>query len=249
MTGQLALMVIVGLAMALALPGAAGAQETINASVIRVIDGDTIEVQPASGAPTTVRLLGIDAPESVAPGTQVECGSEDAAAYLTELLLRLPDVVLTTDPSQDRIDRFGRLLAYVDAGTTDVALAMIRAGHADVLVFEGRPFARLPTYEDAQAEASTAERGAWGACGGDFHSPRSPGRHGDRVARPVGRTLRAPLLLPAEPAPVVRRLDEALPGSPRAHRSVLALAVGLPAHARHARELGDRRAGGRAGDR
>jgi micrococcal nuclease len=162
---------IVALAIALSLPVNAAAQETINATVIRVIDGDTIDVQPASGPSTTVRLLGIDAPESGAPGTPVECGSEDAAAYLTELLLRLPDVVLTTDPSQDRVDRFGRLLTYVDGGTTDVGLAMIRAGHADVFVFEGRPFARLPTYEDVQAEASTAERGVWGTCGGDFHMP------------------------------------------------------------------------------
>jgi endonuclease YncB( thermonuclease family) len=40
-------MVIVGLAMALALPAAAVAQETLDATVTRVIDGDTIEVQPS----------------------------------------------------------------------------------------------------------------------------------------------------------------------------------------------------------
>lgn len=81
---------VIGLAVALAISPNAGAQETINATVTRVVDGDTVEVQPASGPPTTVRLLGIDAPESVAPGTPVECGSEDAAAHLTELLLQNP---------------------------------------------------------------------------------------------------------------------------------------------------------------
>jgi micrococcal nuclease len=95
MSGRtLTMVVIVGLAMALVVPAAAVAQETINATVIRVVDGDTIEVQPASGAPTTVGLLGIDAPESVAPGTPIECGSEDAAAYLTDLVQNAA-VVLT----------------------------------------------------------------------------------------------------------------------------------------------------------
>jgi endonuclease YncB( thermonuclease family) len=199
MTGRLPLMVIVGLAMSLALPGAAAAQETINASVTRVIDGDTIEVHPASGAPTTVRLLGIDAPESVAPGTPVECGSEDAATYLNELLLERPDVVLTTDASQDRVDGFGRLLAYVDAGTTDVGLAMLRAGHADVFVFDGRPFARLPTYERATApldrravsredrrKSSKALRGGmpWPAWRSSTSTLRTrPGRSSTRVRR------------------------------------------------------------------
>jgi hypothetical protein len=51
---------------------------------------------------------------------------------------------------------------------------MIRAGHADVLVIEGRPFARLRTYEAATAEASGAGRGVWGACVGDFHRPGPP---------------------------------------------------------------------------
>jgi micrococcal nuclease len=91
MSGRtLTVVVIVGLAMALAVPAAAVAQETINATVTRVVDGDTVEVQPTSGPPTTVRLLGIDTPESVAPGTPVECGSEDAAAYLTDLVRKPP---------------------------------------------------------------------------------------------------------------------------------------------------------------
>ena len=163
---------IVWLAGVLAFPVSAPAQEVLNATVTRVVDGDTVKVRLATGASTTVRLLGIDAPESVAPATPVECGGEEASAFLTRLV-EGRDVLLTTDPSQDRTDRFGRLLAYVDAGATDVGLAVVRAGHGEVFVFQQRPFARLAVYQQAEAEASGASRGVWEQCDGNFHTPQT----------------------------------------------------------------------------
>ena len=124
----------------------------------RVIDGDTVEAQPTSGLPTTVRLLGIDTPESV-PTRGMRIQRRGRLPHRPPAERR---VVLTTDPSQDRVDRFGRLLAYVDAGTIDVGLAMIRAGHAKVFVFQRRPFERLSIYEDAQSRPA-APNVAFGA--------------------------------------------------------------------------------------
>jgi len=81
------------------------------------------------------RLIGIDTPESVAPGTPVECGAKAATRYLAELVDGA-QVSLTADPTQDRVDRYGRTLAYVDTAQTDVGLEMIRAGLATVYVFD-----------------------------------------------------------------------------------------------------------------
>jgi micrococcal nuclease len=79
-------------------------------------------------------------------------------------------VTLTTDPTQDRTDRYGRLLAYVkvDSGR-DLALEQIRAGWGMAYVYE-KPFERFASYDAAQAAAKGASRGIWGACGGSFHS-------------------------------------------------------------------------------
>ncbi len=80
-------------------------------------------------------------------------------------------VTLTTDPTQDRQDRFGRLLAYVDNGGQDAGEAQIRAGYSDVYIFNNRPFLRLNAYRAARHEAEAAERGVWRACNGVFHAP------------------------------------------------------------------------------
>jgi endonuclease YncB( thermonuclease family) len=161
-----------------AAPAGALAQERIGATVSRVTDGDTLVATLASGAEQTVRLIGIDAPESVNPESPVECGAREAGDRLADLVEGRA-VLLTTDPTQDRLDRFGRLLAYVNRGGVDAGLEMVRGGHAAVFVF-ARPFQRLPAYRDAAESARTARRAVWGACGGNFHAPA--GRPGDEGA-------------------------------------------------------------------
>ena len=49
---------------------------------------------------------------------------------------------------------------------------MIRAGWANVYVYNGVPFQRVRPFRRAQAQAHTAARGVWQRCGGDFHSRR-----------------------------------------------------------------------------
>jgi micrococcal nuclease len=81
-------------------------------------------------------------------------------------------VTLLTDPSQDRIDRYGRLLAYaIRRGGLDLNLAQLRRGWAEVYVYEHNPFGRLRAYRRAQRAARHADRGVWRRCGGDFHTP------------------------------------------------------------------------------
>ena len=80
-------------------------------TIIEVIDGDTVIVDLA-GHRETVRLLGIDTPETVHPNRPVECFGPEATARL-RLLLAPGSGVLVTRDVEPR-DRYGRLLAYLE---------------------------------------------------------------------------------------------------------------------------------------
>jgi micrococcal nuclease len=140
------------------------------ARVSRVVDGDTIRVTTGGGHDRSVRLLGIDTPETHRPGTPIECGGPEATANMEKLLPPGTRVRLEADPSQDRIDRYGRLLAYVRLPDGRLAEeAQLAAGWATVYVFAGHPVARDPAFRRDQAGARAAGRGVWGRCGGRFH--------------------------------------------------------------------------------
>jgi endonuclease YncB( thermonuclease family) len=85
----------------------AAAQERYPATVVEVVDGDTVGAELSSGPTLRVRLLGIDAPEVG------ECGADPAMAALEQLVLGRA-VTLVSDPTQDAVDHFGRSLFYVD---------------------------------------------------------------------------------------------------------------------------------------
>ena len=136
--------------------------------MIRVVDGDTIKIRTDDGANETVRLVGIDTPESKRPQTPVECGAKRAAAALTKLLTG-KRVTLRRDPTQDAIDRYGRTLAYVDLGGRDAGETMVRTGWAMPYVYGGVPFERVRTYRAAESAARSAHAGVHGACASDFH--------------------------------------------------------------------------------
>jgi len=151
-----------------------------------VVDGDTVKVRTSTNRSYTVRLIGIDTPETKRPGTAVECGGSEATASMLRLAFSAPrdtdgdglldqaggagrQVRLTTDPTQDRFDRYRRLLAYVRTGGTFLNEAQISSGWATVYVYRGRAFRELGRLRGAQGVARAAGRGVWGLCGGDFH--------------------------------------------------------------------------------
>jgi micrococcal nuclease len=157
-------------ATAIALLADRGGGGGSGARVVRVIDGDTIAVSVGGGRERSVRLLGIDTPETHRPGTPIECGGPQATQNMQELAPPGTPVGLEPDPSQDRVDRYGRLLAYVRLPDGRLAEeAQLAAGWATVYVFAGRPVARDASFRRAQAGARAAGRGVWGSCGGRFH--------------------------------------------------------------------------------
>lgn len=162
----------------------------LDARVERVVDGDTVRVR-ARGFQTTVRLIGIDTPETRAPNTPVQCFGPQASAEAARLMPPGAAVTLRTDPTQDQRDRFGRLLAYVyrggREGADSVNRALVEGGFATVFVFDVRaPFVYTAQFEASEERARTAARGLWGPpCRGDTDRPADAG----------------PTTLAAEPAP------------------------------------------------
>ena len=131
--------------------------------VTHVVDGDTIDVRLHSGADRRVRLVGIDTPE-VYGGT--ECGGPAASRSLKQKLPVGTKVKLVSDPTQARVDRYGRLLRYVVKRSTgrDLNRAQVWLGWARVYVYGGNPFERVASYRHAQSEAREAPRGIWKVC-------------------------------------------------------------------------------------
>lgn len=129
--------------------------------VVRVIDGDTVEVRFASGREAPVRVIGIDTPE-VYGG--VECGGPEASASAKRMLPVDARVTIVSDPTQDEVDRYGRLLRYVMKGSSDIGRLQVARGHAEVYVYGGVPFQRTRSYQRAERAAKALSRGLWGRC-------------------------------------------------------------------------------------
>ena len=144
-----------------------------SARVVRVIDGDTIEVS-IDGAEEDVRYIGVDTPETVKPGAPVQCYGRQASAA-NQRLVEGHTVRLVFD--RERRDAYGRLLAYVyipagekaggargDAGKARfVNAALVRDGYARTLKIPPNT-EHAPELRRLEARAGRAGRGLWGAC-------------------------------------------------------------------------------------
>lgn len=127
--------------------------------VVAVQDGDTIEV--ARGAERdTVRLLGVDTPETIHPDRPVECFGPEASAYTSQRLLgrsvRLEDDV-------EKRDRYDRRLAHVIVDGDRFNEELLRLGYAELLVIEPN-HAHARAMLSAELEAEREGRGLWSAC-------------------------------------------------------------------------------------
>ena len=129
------------------------------AEVLRVIDGDTIEVD-LDGAEEDVRYIGIDTPESAIPGEPVECFGKEASAA-NERLVEGETVRLVFDA--ERRDHYGRLLAYVYVGGTFVNARLVEDGYATTLEIEPNT-SRAGQLGRLEAAAGSEGAGLWGAC-------------------------------------------------------------------------------------
>jgi len=130
------------------------------ATIVRVIDGDTVIARLDSGAVEKIRLLGVDTPEVVDPRKPVQCFGH-AASDFTKTQLTGRRVALELDAEQR--DKYGRLLAYVILDGRRYNDLLIERGYARFLVIPPNgSHARTMLREGLAARA--ARRGLWRDC-------------------------------------------------------------------------------------
>ena len=133
------------------------------ATVVEVVDGDTLVVDLA-GRDEPVRLIGIDTPETVHPDRPEECFGAEASHHLADLVP--PGTAVRLERDIEARDLYDRLLAYVYRAQDDlfVNLAQVSDGYAEPLAYPPNT-AHQPDFEQAERDARTAGAGLWSACG------------------------------------------------------------------------------------
>lgn len=128
-------------------------------TVVRVIDGDTFVVEDGSDKGETVRLIGVDAPETRRSAHRdIGHFGEEAKAYLTELLSG-GQVFLAYDVGKR--DRYRRTLAYAYLPDgTFVNAELVRRGFATALTVPPN-VAQADLFTDLEREARRKRRGLW----------------------------------------------------------------------------------------
>lgn len=132
--------------------------------VVRVIDGDTIVIEK-DGVNETVRLIGIDTPETVHPSKPVQCFGKEASDQ-TRAWLQGENVYIEIDSQEGTRDKYGRMLGYVlRADGYFINLELIRQGFAYEYTYN-LPYQYQAEFMEAEKKAKEGERGLWadGVC-------------------------------------------------------------------------------------
>lgn len=127
------------------------------AQVVRVIDGDTIEVS-INGTTEKVRFIGVDTPETVHPTKGVEPYGREASNFTKE---KLTDQTVKLEFDVEERDQYGRLLAYVWLGEEMFNEVLLREGYAQIATYPPN-VKYVERFKAAQKEAREAGRGLWG---------------------------------------------------------------------------------------
>ncbi len=131
----------------------------IEATVTRVVDGDTVEVRPSVDGEEDVRLTGIDTPEKAGSPRGAQPYAREASLFARR---ELEGRRVTLRFGSEKKDRYGRVLAYLylsDGSMFNETL--VEEGYAQVATFP--PNVRyVGRFEKAQRVARRAKRGIWG---------------------------------------------------------------------------------------
>ncbi len=123
-------------------------------TVLRVIDGDTIEVESLG----KIRYIGIDTPELATKDAPAEYYAQEAKRA-NQKLLEVHQVRIETD--LQATDSYGRTLAYVYVGDLFVNAYLIEKGYARVMTIP--PNVKYKNlFEALEQEASEEKQGIWG---------------------------------------------------------------------------------------
>jgi len=159
-------------------------EDGLTVSIVDVIDGDTMDVRFPNGTVETIRLLGVDTPETsvtqVSPDEWEDIpDSTDGRDWLTnwgdeatsfaEDRLAGEEVVIEADPESDRRGYYGRLLVYVsqsESSETSFNMRLIKNGYAR---YYSSSFSMSNEYQSAESDARSSNNGVW-----DYSEPDTP---------------------------------------------------------------------------
>jgi len=130
-------------------------------SIDHFVDGDTIVVT-MDGKKETIRMVGVDTPETHKPNSPVQCYGPAAASY-TKNLIGTGQVRLQADSKSTNRDRYNRLLRYVylpDGRMVEEEL--IKNGYG--FAYLDFPFDKSTDFARYQDEARASTKGLWGNC-------------------------------------------------------------------------------------
>lgn len=174
----------------------------------RVIDGDTIKLDCGE----TVRLMGVDTPETVDPRKPVERFGKEASEH-TRAAVEGQTVRMEYDPAnamRGHRDPYGRLLAYVYlADGTDLSAKIIQDGygHADTRF----PCVEMDQYVALERQAREAKRGLWAP---DEPVPIATAAHPAPSAASAPPVITPPPVAPVRPQPTLLPPPAAPPVAP-----------------------------------
>jgi len=137
--------------------------------VIDVVDGDTFKVRIQSSIlglaneDITVRMLGVNTPETVDPRKPPGCYGEEASK-VTKSLLTDREVRLVLNPNREKVDKYDRLLAFVylpDGLFLNEYL--VREGYAKEYTY-GKSYQFQKEFKELEKQAKESKLGLWGKC-------------------------------------------------------------------------------------
>jgi micrococcal nuclease len=127
--------------------------------VKKIVDGDTIKIMDGTSS-KTIRLIGVDTPETVDPRKTIQCFGNEASLF-TKSLVEGQLVTVQSDETQELTDKYGRTLAYVYLSDgTLVNEKIIRSGYGYEYTYDV-PYRYQKEFKEAQAQAEAEGRGLW----------------------------------------------------------------------------------------
>jgi micrococcal nuclease len=127
-------------------------------TLVSTTDGDTIKVNE-NGKIETVRYLLVDTPEEKKPNTCVQPYSMDAAQR-NDAILRSGNITLEFE-EKNKVDKYGRLLAYVFVNGKSVQETLLQEGYARVAYIYYPPYKYLSHYQTDESIAKNKELHIW----------------------------------------------------------------------------------------
>ena len=130
--------------------------DLVQYEVIRVIDGDTVELKNGE----RLRYNDIDTPETVHPSKPIECFGPEASAKNEELV---QGEIILVELGNPKKDKYGRLLGYVYVDDLFVNAELVKGGYAEVNSY-GNPGSKIGELINIENNAKLKSMGLWGNC-------------------------------------------------------------------------------------